>query len=99
MSGHLDEGMVGRLNGCGTPIGTIGRSGRCGEVGLCVACWQKRNDEHLPTIKAERDELRKLADPNLSLAGPVVKETGERFTESSVAPEWMRKRREDAQRT
>lgn len=45
---------VGRLNGCGRLI----KDGRCGEVGLCVTCWAQVHDEHLTTVKSERDDAR-----------------------------------------
>lgn len=56
------QGEHGRLGGCGTPIGERGYSGACGDVGLCVTCWQKKNDLHVSTIKAERDALRAELD-------------------------------------
>jgi hypothetical protein len=39
--------VVIRGEGCGQQIGGTGRSGPCGEVGLCVSCWAKAEDRDL----------------------------------------------------
>lgn len=49
--------------GCGTPIGGgAGSYGLCGQVGLCVTCWEKAEGRHLPTVMVERDASRGLAE-------------------------------------
>lgn len=48
---------VGRLNGCGTSIGSRGLVGRCGEIGICGTCWAKRNGQDPDTLKAIIEEF------------------------------------------
>ena len=51
------------VTGCGAWIQSYGMEpGKCGEVGVCVTCWEKREGLHVPTLQARlalvEEELR-----------------------------------------